>query len=157
LKKIEAWIQYIGKISKVAKYDPQSAFIAVSKSLQNEWNFIQRVINVDDCLFRSLKESICQSLLPNICGFEVNDLDANMMLRPARFGGIGIRDPVKSAGHAFKTSLQSTLILKDSITSGIPLDLNLHQLHSKAISRQCRLEDERRNTEEVESFIENHA
>ena len=53
LKKNEAWIQHINKISRVAKYDPQSAFIAVSKSLQNEWNFIQRVIDVDDCLFRS--------------------------------------------------------------------------------------------------------
>ena len=66
LKKIDAWTQYIQKISKVAKYDPQSAFIAVSKSLQNEWSFIQRVINVDDNLFGSLKDQICQNLLPNI-------------------------------------------------------------------------------------------
>ena len=155
LKKIDAWTQYIQKISKVAKYDPQSAFIAVSKSLQNEWSFIQRVINVDDNLFGSLKNQICQNLLPNICGFEINNLDANLMLRPARFGGIGIRNPVKSAVSAFKTSSESTSILKDAIISGLPLDIYLHQRHAKVTAHKYRMEDDRENASEVENLIQN--
>ena len=155
LKKIDAWTQYIQKISKVAKYDPQSAFIAVSKSLQNEWSFIQRVINVDDNLFGSLKDQICQNLLPNICGFEINNLDANLMLRPARFGGIGIRNPVKSAVSAFKTSSESTSILKDAIISGLPLDIYLHQRHAKVTANKYRMEDDRENASEVENLIQN--
>ena len=155
MKKNDAWTECIKKISRAAKYDPQSAFIAVSKSLQNEWNFIQRVVDVDENLFGSLKEAICQTLLPQICGFEISNLDADMMLRPARFGGIGIRDPIKSAAFAFRTSYDSTSILKDAVISGQPLDLNLHQMHSRAIAQQYRLEDERQNSCEVEHLIQN--
>ena len=75
------------------KKDPQAAFIAVlyiSMSLQNEWTYIQRVVNTDEEAFMSLKDALCITFLPQICGFAVNDLEADVMLRPARFGGVGI-------------------------------------------------------------------
>jgi len=39
------------KLSYVAKKDPHAAFVALSKSLQNEWSFIQRVVQGDDDSF----------------------------------------------------------------------------------------------------------
>ena len=55
------------KLSYVAKKDPHAAFVELSKSLQNEWSFIQRVVQGDDDSFLSLKETICQKFLPEVC------------------------------------------------------------------------------------------
>ena len=96
-KKVDFWVKSVNKISKIAKNDPHSAFVAVSKSLQNEWNFIQRVVDGDSNSFISLKEAICQNFLPEISGFDISVFYADLMLRPSRFGGVGRRDPTISA------------------------------------------------------------
>ena len=42
-EKIESWVKSISILAAVAKKQPQAAYVAVSKSLQNEWNYMQRV------------------------------------------------------------------------------------------------------------------
>ena len=42
-EKIESWVKSISILADVAKKQPQAAYVAVSKSLQNEWNYMQRV------------------------------------------------------------------------------------------------------------------
>ena len=37
-----------------------------------------------------------ESFLPSLFGLKVDTLEADMMRRPSRYGGIGILDPVKS-------------------------------------------------------------
>ena len=86
------------KLAQVGKQDPHTAFIAMSKSLQNEWNYIQRVVCSKEETFLTLKEAICFNFLPEISGFEINNsIEFDIMLCPTRFGGIGMRDPVKTA------------------------------------------------------------
>ena len=46
--KTDFWAKSIKKLAEIAKSDPHSAFVAVSKSLQNEWSFIQRVLPTDE-------------------------------------------------------------------------------------------------------------
>ena len=41
--KIDSWAKSISILSEVAKKQPQTAYVAVSKSLQNEWSYLQRV------------------------------------------------------------------------------------------------------------------
>jgi len=82
-KKVDFWVKSVNKISQIAKNDPHSAFVAVSKSLQNEWNFIQRVVGGDSNAFISLKEAICQNFLPEISGFDISEFYAELMLRPS--------------------------------------------------------------------------
>ena len=115
----------MNKISKIAKNDPHSAFVAVSKSLQNEWNFIQRVVDGDCNSFISLKEAICQNFLPEISGFDISEFYAELMLRPSRFGGVGIRDPTISAASAFQISLEASAVLKQAILSDHVSPLNI--------------------------------
>ena len=156
-KKIDFWIQSVEKLSKIASIDPQSAFIAVSKSLQNEWTFIQRVVNLDDGLnsyWSSLKEAIIEVFLPEICGFKIGQPDAEIMLRPSRFGGIGIKDPAKTATSAFRTSFEVTSVLKDAIINGLSLDLNDYHQHLKSVALSHKLDEDRKNTDEVDNFLE---
>jgi hypothetical protein len=155
-KKTDSWVQSVEKISKVASKDPQSAFIAVSKSLQNEWTFTQRVMNIenDRNAFYSLKEAITQILLPEICGFNISALDSEIMLRPSRFGGIGIRDPVKTATSAFQTSFEATSILKDAIISGLSIDLNEYHQQSKSIAASHKLNEDTKSADEIKELLE---
>ena len=39
--KIESWMKSIHILSDVALKQPQAAYVAVSKSLQNEWSYMQ--------------------------------------------------------------------------------------------------------------------
>ena len=41
LSKVGDWSQYITLLSSVAKDQPQAAYVALTKSLQQEWIFLQ--------------------------------------------------------------------------------------------------------------------
>ena len=41
--KICSWDKTLKILSEVAKKQPHAAYIAVSKAMQNEWNFLQRI------------------------------------------------------------------------------------------------------------------
>ena len=60
------------------------------------------------------------------------DFDSDLMLRPSRFGGTGIRDPIKTAASAYKTFFEASTVLKDAIMLDTPflIDLNLNFLYS---------------------------
>ena len=66
-----------------------------------------------------------------ITGFDIKTFDANLMLRPSKFGGIGIRHPIKTATTSYKTSFESSAILQNAITSGTPVDFHQHSQHSQ--------------------------
>ena len=104
--------------------------------------------------FCSLKEAITEVFLPEICGFKINPLDSEIMLRPSRFGGIGIRDPAKTATSAFKTSFEVTSMLKDAIISGSSIDLNDYHRHSKAIASSHKLAEDTKCAEEIRALLE---
>ena len=42
--KVNQWIVNVQSLSKMAEKQPQAAFSALTKSLQCEWQFLQRVI-----------------------------------------------------------------------------------------------------------------
>ena len=154
-QKISFWSQAIKKISDIAaKKDPQAAFIAVSKSLQNEWSYIQRVVNTNDEAFLSLKDAICTNFLPQICGFAVNNLEADVLLRPARYGGIGIRDPVKSAASSYQTSLEASFVLRNSILLGSSIDIHAHNEHSKKAAQIAKQNQEEMYSLELDEIIQ---
>ena len=43
LKKVQEWLDCLGELSKVAEKEPQAALVGLTRSLQCEWNFVQRV------------------------------------------------------------------------------------------------------------------
>ena len=45
--KVQSWVKSLKILSEVARKQPQAAYVAVSKSLQNEWNYMQRIF--PDC------------------------------------------------------------------------------------------------------------
>ena len=119
-------ILFFKKLANAAQDFPQAAFKAFSKSLQNEWAFIQRVLSGHDNLFGALKEVIRINFLPTLFNLELSDTELDLMCMPSSLCGLGINDPLKSGGHQYLVSKKSTTVLAQAISSGTPLDLNQH-------------------------------
>ena len=100
-------------------------------------------------------EAICQNFLPEISGFDISEFDAELMLRPSRFGGVGIRDPTKSSASAFQISLEASAVLKQAMLSDhvSPLKIEAHAENSKNIARKWKITEDKRNIEEVDNLI----
>jgi len=80
-KKLNFWTNAVQKLSQVGKQDPHVAFIAMSKSLQNEWNYIQRVVCAKEETFLTLKDVKYFNFLPAISGFDINNsIEFDIML-----------------------------------------------------------------------------
>ena len=145
---IQKWIQSVEKLSKVARTQPQAAFVAMTKSLQMEWTFIQRVMKNSEVNFIPLKRAIIDNFLPDLFGSEVTEDESDLFCRPSRHGGIGIHDPVKAAHIHYSRSKEATRCLSESIYDGSRLDLNMHD-HTIRTALKKKEEDEKQMSEET--------
>ena len=81
----------------------------MTKSLQMEWTFIQRVMKNSEVNFIPLKRAIIDNFLPDLFGSEVTEDEFELFCRPSRHGGIGIHDPVKAAHIHYSRSIEATM------------------------------------------------
>ena len=125
--KVDSWVDAVVKLSSAAILEPQAAYVALSKSVQNEWLFIQRVLSSSQDAFEALSRVIKTKFLPNLFGITLTDLDISLLCRPSRHLGIGILDPVLSARNQYAVSKIATSELAKCIQSGSSLSLNMHE------------------------------
>jgi hypothetical protein len=114
-KKVANWSAHVEKLARVAASQPQAAFAALTKSLQSEWTYCQRVIPVCEDIFIPLENALRDVFLPAVIGYEVTDQDRILFSLPGRSGGLGIRDPTQTAAMAHSTSKTSTKVVSDAI------------------------------------------
>ena len=99
----------------MAKKQPQAAYVAVSKALQNEWNYLQRIFPNSEELFSPLQQTLFEEFLPALPGCPLTEIETQIIEKPTRMVGLGIRDPVTSANYAFETSTRATSMLQESL------------------------------------------
>jgi hypothetical protein len=114
-KKVDYWCAAVRKLAQVAASQPQAAFAALTKSLQFEWSFLQRVIPDCDHLFEPLETAIKDDFLPAVLGQELSELDRTLFSLPARMGGLGMRNPMQTASQAHITSKRATKVISEAI------------------------------------------
>ena len=95
--KAEQWESYVRMLTLVASDHPQEAYIALTKSLQNEWLYLQRVTPNCGHLFQSVEDSLSSVFIPALIGHNVSSRDRTLFSLPVRFGGLNIRDPTVNA------------------------------------------------------------
>ena len=100
-------------LSRAAKSEPHLANVSLTKSLQNEWNYVQRIVSNVEKPFTLLRLALESTYLPALFSSEVNSIEASLTLLPFRNGGLGIRDPVTSCSFAYSASKDGTKILTD--------------------------------------------
>ena len=84
----------VNKLSQTAvKATMQAAFAPLTKSLQCEWGFVQRV--VPDCAdaFKPLSVKIKKEFFPALLGGDVTEAEEALFALPTSLAGLGIFDP----------------------------------------------------------------
>ena len=113
--KVNEWSGHIRKLSSIAHTQPQAAYIALIKSLQCEWNFLQRVVPDCGTLFTNIENTICDHFLPALFGSECTQNERKLYALPLRMGGLNIGNPTSSTTPAYHTSRKATLLLANAI------------------------------------------
>ena len=65
---MQAWTASVDKLSTAAESQPQAAYAALSKSLQFEWSYLQRVLLNCDISFAPLGDVINKRFWPSVFG-----------------------------------------------------------------------------------------
>uniref|UniRef100_A0A8D8V7C8 Reverse transcriptase domain-containing protein n=1 Tax=Cacopsylla melanoneura TaxID=428564 RepID=A0A8D8V7C8_9HEMI len=151
-EKVEVWIGCVEKLSQASEKHPQAVHSAFTKSLQHEWQYLQRVLNSDENDYCQLKEKIKTRLIPSIVDREVSPNEYELFCLPARLGGLGISDPTANVVHSYETSLKANEKLIAAIKSGTELNSNEHFNHAKIelnVERIKLKEREKNKSEEI--------
>ena len=65
---VESWVRSIKLLSRAAKRFPQTSFAALTRSLQTEWTYLQRVVPDVAPSFAPIEEAPADSFLPALFG-----------------------------------------------------------------------------------------
>ena len=147
-EKIKKFAQEVETLSHYAETQPQAAHAAFVHGLQGKWNFAQRVLPNTAHLYQPLEEKIRLSLLPAITGKTPNDMERKVFAMPARNGGLGVRNPEKTAQENYEASKQ--------ITEPLTRLIKLQEQNSEKLNwddyrkRKSRVIAERRTAEKKE-------
>ena len=68
--KVGEWANHVTLLSNIAINQPQAAYVALTKSLQQEWLFFQRVTPNCSTTFESIEQQLSSLLLPSLLGHD---------------------------------------------------------------------------------------
>jgi hypothetical protein len=105
-EKVTFWTSAVTDLAFAALSHPQTAFAGLQKSLQHEWQFIQRVIDdIGDCFF-DIEAAIADIFLPALYGETLKDCTyrRNLSALPVKFAGLAIPDPTASSEGNYEAS-----------------------------------------------------
>jgi hypothetical protein len=135
---IQKWVQGVESLAKVARRHPQTAYAGLAKSLQQEWQYLQRVVPDCGTAFAPVEEAIRSVFLPALLGGEAEETQRALTSLSVRQAGLGLPDPTQSAAGCFAASEACTKVLTRSLCRGRTLDANVHARHA-ALARRTAM------------------
>eukprot|EP00957_Ditylum_brightwellii_P135755 10353211-Ditylum_brightwellii.AAC.1 len=124
---MEEWVESINIFVKIMPSNPQAAFAGYVCSLQFEWAYIQRTIEVEEQVYERVEDVINKTLLPAL--FEActipNNL-CNLTSIPAWMGGLGALHPCCEVPDNLTASRDRISHLVDAILGQINFDAQAH-------------------------------
>jgi hypothetical protein len=108
---IQQWVQGVESLVKVAKRYPQTAYAGVTKSLQQEWQYLQRVVPNCGTAFEPVKEAIQTVFLPALLEATEPECQRKLTTLSIRQAGLGLPNPVQSAPGCLAASEACTALL----------------------------------------------
>ena len=126
--KLENWRHGVRVLARIARRYPQSAFAGLRLSLQNEWQYLQRVLPDSSAIFQPLADAITEDFLPALFGAtpeEIANLRDLFELGPG-FAGLGLPCPTKSGPRNHRMSIDCTKELCKALKTGKELNTASH-------------------------------
>ena len=144
------WVSAVKTLSVIANRYPQTAYAGFTFSLQNEWQYVQRVVADTGPFFQPLEKEIRTSFLPALLGIPPTAIDGGyrqLLTQSVKQGGLAIRNPVDTAPCIHSASLAATRYLTESLVSKGTgrFDLGAHRTcatEAGQAARRSRLIDE---------------
>ena len=124
--KVRQWVSDITHLAQLAVPQPQAAFAALTKCLEGEWVYLQRVIPGCGSLFSDLTDILRTSFLPALFGCEITSLEQQLFLLPVRFGGLGLSVSTASAVDLFTASRHATQVIVGAIKQACQFQVSVH-------------------------------
>jgi hypothetical protein len=145
------WVHGIEKLSMVAQRFPQTAYAGLAKSLQMEWQYLQRVLPDAGTSFAPIEEALATTFLPSLLQEPEAPTDPfrALLALPVRRAGLGVPDPQQTAAHCHQASLACTEELTSTLRAGTDLDV---QAHAAQASKQRRRLKKKKDEDEEESL-----
>ena len=130
----------------MAEKEPQAALVGLTRSLQCEWSFVQRVVKDTSQLFAPLEKILEENSLPSLLGTSsVTHSGRVLYSPPVKRGGLGVRNTIEGAELAFSTSREATDCLVSSILLQDGFDQTLHK---------TKMIEARKNHEEKQNAVD---
>ena len=126
---MENWVDWVKRLAGFARASNQTAYARMKISLQQEWNFVQRVTPGIGTIFASLDASLRYDFFPDMLGErieEITDFLHKQITWAVKQAGIGIPDPNQTVPTNFETLEHCYEILTPSTTNGEALNLRAH-------------------------------
>ena len=104
-KKVLSWESTVRELAMVAnQHYPHSAYTGLTKSLQHQWTYFQRVIPNIAHLFDPVENAITGSFIPAIYGESVRDSIRLLASLPVKCAGLAITNPVSTSQANYNAS-----------------------------------------------------
>ena len=127
---VAKWASAVKTLAKVASKFPQTAYAGFTFCLQNEWQYLQRVVADTGPFFEPLEKAIRTHFIPALLGVPAEDIDGKyreLLTHSVTKGGLALRNPMDTAASVHAASLGATLHLTQSLVDGdVMFDLGTH-------------------------------
>jgi hypothetical protein len=126
---IQRWVKGVESLAMAAKRYPQTAYAGMGKSLQMEWQYLQRVTPTDAETFQPIEAAIRDSFLPALLGEEDRPPDEKRQLYglSVKSAGLGVPNPVDTATTSHSASVDCTRALSSSLCDNVCLDVKAYR------------------------------
>ena len=132
------WAAAVGTLAKLADRLPQTAYSGLNFVLQNQWQYVQRVILDTGAFFEPVERALRQEFIPALMGLpkdEISGCFRELLSQSVGKGGIGIRNPVDRTNHVQATSLEAaSYLVMSMIDTGKQFSVTMHNCN---VSRAC--------------------
>jgi hypothetical protein len=96
--KTKDWAEAVSELAMVAERYPQAAYAGLQKSLQQEWQFLQRVTHGLGDEFSAIEQTLTSEFLPALFGVDgVEDTHKLLACLPVKAAGLAIPNPTATA------------------------------------------------------------
>ncbi len=103
--KDQDWADGALELSKIVGRHPQAAYAGLQKSLQQEWQFLQRVTSGLSDEFAVVEKALAEKFLPSLFGNgEQCDTKRQLACLPVKHAGLALPNPTTTAESNWKSS-----------------------------------------------------
>ncbi|KAL7533156.1 hypothetical protein ACHAXR_005075, partial [Thalassiosira sp. AJA248-18] len=141
---VSKWVQAVQTFAQLAPRYPQTVYCGFTFCLQNEWQYVQRVVADTAPFFAPLEAVIRKEFIPALLGMPSWEMDGEfraLIANGVKSGGLAIRNPVDTAEHVHKASMEATAHLTTSLVdNSVEFDFRTHrEVAGEAIARARNL------------------